>query len=205
MRNPLRKEIESYPEPVKEKLLSAAQLFAVFRERYEAAELTPQQPAPIKQARPLNWPADKVQRYRTFIVRKIWEPDLRAELVDRVVELVVNGFVTYQEVDQIIEKAAQRKRRYDDTNGEKGSESMWRTIGAWTKEKWIESGRAWTATNKRLEPKPPEVKPITEVVEPTIQRDHDGRVVARVPTAISKENQELLSQALNFNKTDSIL
>lgn len=177
-----------------ERFSDAVALFYEMKDELSRVSNISTQPATVKEARPLNWPADKVQRYRTFIVRKMWEPDLRAELVDRIVELVVNGFVTYQEVDQIIEKAAQRKRRYDDTNGAKGSESMWRTIGAWTKEKWIETGRSWTATNKRLEPRPPEQKSITEVMEPMIQRrdrDDDSDV-----EALSQEEiHQMLKQA----------
>lgn len=195
MKKPLRKELENLPQEVLGEIERGLCFFAALQNRTGNKEQpATQQPAPVKEARPLNWPADKVQRYRIFLVRKMWETDLRAELVDRIVELVVNGFVTYQEVDQIIEKATQRKRRYDETNGAKGSESMWRTIGAWTKEKWIETGRSWTATNKRLEPRPPEQKSITEVMEPMIQRrdrDDDSDV-----EALSQEEiHQMLKQA----------
>lgn len=176
----------------------------------QVSNIPTQQPAePPKQARPVGWSNDvaKIKRFRNVVVRKIWEPDLRAELVDRIVDLTVNGFVRPSEVNKIIDKATHRKRLYDETNGAKGTESIWRTIGAWVKQRWQESGRTWTATNKRLEPQPPEQKSVVDAIEERWEqeRDYDGNVVNRRRTEISKENQELLKQALNLNKTDSIL
>lgn len=156
-----------------ERFSDALALFCEMKDELEGINKTIQSQQPTIQAHPVSWSEGKIKSFRSLVVRKIWEPDLRAELVDRIVDLVVNGYVKPDEVGQIVEKAQRRKRQFEETNGVKGCESVWRTIGSWTKERWIQSGRQWTATSKQLEPKPQKPRSVLEIVEEELERSQN--------------------------------
>lgn len=173
MKNQYRKTIDALPEEVVEEVTRGLKFFAALRERYNNATSEQTEQQPTIQARPVSWSEGKIKSFRSLVVRKIWEPDLRAELVDRIVDLVVNGYVKPDEVGRIVEKAQRRKRQFEETNGVKGCESVWRTIGSWAKERWIQSGRQWTATSKQLEPKPQKPRSVLEIVEEELERSQN--------------------------------
>ena len=173
MKNQYRKTIDALPEEVVEEITRGLKFFAALRERYNNATSEQTEQQPTIQARPVSWPEGKIKSFRSLVARKIWEPDLRAELVDRIVDLVVSGYVRVEEVEKIVEKAQRRKLQFEETNGVKGCESVWRTIGAWTKERWIQSGRQWTATSKQLEPKPQRRRSVLEIAEEELERSQD--------------------------------
>lgn len=173
MKNQYRKTIDALPEEVVEEVTRGLKFFAALRERYNnvTSERTEQQPT--IQACPVSWSEGKIKSFRSLVARKIWEPDLRSELVDRIVDLVVSGYVRVEEVEKIVEKAQRRKLQFEETNGVKGCESVWRTIGSWTKERWIQSGRQWTATSKQLEPKPQRRRSALEIAEEELERSQN--------------------------------
>lgn len=109
---------------------------------------------------PDQFPPARIERLRRAVVQEIWEPDLRSELVDRCVKLVATGIVTASELRQAIALAKEKRRIYEETGGLRGSESAWKPLGAWCKEKFENAGVVWTKTDKRLEPKPNSPKPV---------------------------------------------
>ena len=156
-----------------ERFSDALALFYEMKDELEGINQTVQAQQPTIQARPVSWSEGKIKSFRSLVARKIWEPDLRSELVDRIVDLVVSGYVRVEEVEKIVEKAQRRKLQFEETNGVKGCESVWRTIGSWTKERWIQSGRQWTATSKQLEPQPHRQRSPLEIAEEQLERSQN--------------------------------
>lgn len=111
---------------------------------------------------PNRFPADKVARLRSLLVRDIWEPDLRAELVDRCVRLVASGVCNGTELKKAIAHAKEKKRAFEESDGKRGSDSLWKPLGVWCKGKYEAAGVAWSKTDKRLEPQPRDDAPRQE-------------------------------------------
>ena len=106
-----------------------------------------------------EWQSDYAAKLRRAIVRDVWEPDLRAELVDRCVNLVATKRVTLSELKQAIADAKEKRRQYELTGGKSGAESIWKPLGAWCRGRYEAAGIVWTKTDKLLEPEPPRSRP----------------------------------------------
>ncbi|MBR0225298.1 MAG: hypothetical protein IJL92_04485 [Thermoguttaceae bacterium] len=102
---------------------------------------------------------DYAAKLRRAIVRDVWEPDLRAELVDRCVNLVATKRVTLSELKKAIAEAKEKRRQYELTGGKSGAESIWKPLGAWCRGRYEAEGLVWTKTDKLLEPEPPRLRP----------------------------------------------
>lgn len=93
-------------------------------------------------------------KLRSIIVADMWEPDLRRELVDRIVDLVDFGDVSASEVKKQIAAAKEKKNLFRSTSGEKGRESVWQTMATWVRRQWESKGLEWRRTSMDLEPMP---------------------------------------------------
>ncbi len=105
--------------------------------------------APIASANDAN-----VARLRAAIVARIWEPDLRSELVDRIVGVIGAGWVDVRATKAAIRKAAEARADYERTNGTRGVDSLWKPLATWLKGVYEANGAAWTPTASAIEPQP---------------------------------------------------
>lgn len=94
------------------------------------------------------------EKYRAALVAQIWSDDLRAELVDRVVDLVANGDALGAEVDDEIRRANYAVNLYKETDGARGIKAHWVAFTAFCKRKYSATGRVWTVPESKLEPQP---------------------------------------------------
>lgn len=154
MKKRFREAFAALPSDVKEHALTGIMFFNAFRESAESAVVVEtRRETPITNARQVD--PRQVAKLRQTIVEDIWESDLRAELVDRCVDLAVSGVVTVAELHKAIQRSKAKNQQFKDSGGLRGSESIWRPLGAWCKRKYEDVGRVWTKTNQRLEPAPP--------------------------------------------------
>ena len=89
-----------------------------------------------------------------MIVSDIWEPDLRSELVDRVVYAVSTKLVDSTTLKIVIDKAIAAKKEYADTGGRRGKDSNWTTLATWLKGVYEQNQIKWTSTKGAVEPRP---------------------------------------------------
>lgn len=93
-------------------------------------------------------------RIRAKLVAEIWEPELRVDLVDRIVDALLTGYTSPAELRAAVKTANDRKQIYDKTNGAKGKDAIWKTLASWIKGRYEAKGVEWTPTRAALEPKP---------------------------------------------------
>lgn len=93
-------------------------------------------------------------RFRVQLVRSIWEPDLRKDLVDRIVDAFDAGYFDVVTLRATIRRAKNRKLDYDRSNGVKGKDAIWKTLASWVKGIYESQGRKWTPTTSAVEPRP---------------------------------------------------
>lgn len=135
-------------------------------------EMLPDQQSSLTQGKTDNAKANsKAQSFRRWLVRQIYEPELRAELVDRIVNLYTSGQASVSEIKETINKARTLKRAFVNSDGMKGKQSMWLTIGAWCKSKYISAGWGWDKTTPRLEPAPAKLRSVEEIVEERLEKE----------------------------------
>lgn len=122
---------------------------------------------------------EKRESIRRSIVRRIWEPDLRAELVTRVIWLLDRGYLSTQQLTAIFEKAESEQRE--------NNKPRWQTIGAEIRKIFESSGFVWTQTARTLEPRPegfdekkriPRRVPITQLLDPDYNPEREDRTPA---------------------------
>ena len=97
---------------------------------------------------------ERRSRFRAWLVSKVWEPDLRSELVDRIVFAYEQGFVDASEVKAAVRNTLDRKLDHERTGGRKGKDAIWKTLASWCKSVFETHGVEWTATASVLEPRP---------------------------------------------------
>ena len=127
---------------------------AVNAERFDAAS----SPVVLKRA-PLPkvapFPYERRAEFRARLVRNIWAPDLRSELVERVIGIVEARFVVAHDVTLAVKKANSEKKVYDETNGAQGVAAAWISITSWCKNIYATNGYEWTSCAPSVEPSPP--------------------------------------------------
>ena len=92
--------------------------------------------------------------YRGKLVRAIWSPMLRSELVDRIVALKESGVPEYE-----ITAAIQNAKQEEQASGK----PVWKSVGAWCKQKYITLGVEWIKCAPDTEPKPEPLAPVVVV------------------------------------------
>lgn len=93
-------------------------------------------------------------KMRANLVAEIWEPELRVELVDRIVAAYDRGWIDAVSLRAAIKRAQDRKSEYDRTNGARGKDAVWKTLASWCKGIYETNGYEWRATASALEPRP---------------------------------------------------
>lgn len=93
-------------------------------------------------------------KMRANLVSEIWEPELRVELVDRIVAAYDRGWIDAVSLRAAIKRAQDRKSEYDRTNGARGKDAVWKTLASWCKGIYETNGYEWRATASALEPRP---------------------------------------------------
>lgn len=101
-------------------------------------------------------------RLRDLVVRKCYEPELRRELVDRLVLIVVRGWATAKELETAVVNAKKKRAVWEATDGLRGREFMWQTLAKWAKGVYSREGEVWTQTDPAIEPPPRAVDYATE-------------------------------------------
>ena len=151
---------------------------------------------------------------RRAIVAQIWTPDLRAELVDRVVELCEGGGAILSEFNDTARRALYSYRLYQETNHARGLSAPWMSIAAWAKRKYEADRRPWTPVAPALEPKPTQeatqeptqafVAPESPAQEPTkddapvfvVYRNQDGRDCSIITNVLTQKQADALTDEL---------
>lgn len=116
---------------------------------------------------------DQAATLHDMIVSKIWEPDLRRELVDRIVYAFDHNWIDAATLKAAISKAKAAKNDYERSQGAVGRDSVWKSLGCWIKGVFSANGERWTPTGSAVEPRPVPKKAAT-VSEPTLFDFVDG-------------------------------
>ena len=147
---------------------------------------------------------------RRAIVAQIWTPDLRAELVDRVVEICAGGGVILSEFSDTARRAVWSYRQHQETNGARGIRAPWIAVAGWLKRKYEIDGRPWTPTAPMLEPKPTQeaaqafVAPESPAQETkkddapvfVVYRNQEGRDCSIVTSVLTQKQADALTDEL---------
>lgn len=143
---PRRNEPPSFNSKVEEAAVNA--------ERFDAASSpVVLKRAPLPKVAPFSY--TRRAEFRARLVRNIWAPDLRSELVERVIGIVEARFVIPHDVTLAVKKANSEKKVYDETNGAQGVAAAWISIASWCKGVYATNGYEWTPCSPNLEPSPP--------------------------------------------------
>lgn len=110
------------------------------------------QSAPPRELR--RFSPDQAARLHAEIVDKIWEPDLRRELVDRIVYAFDHNWIDGATLSAAISKARAAKSDYERTQGAIGRDSVWKSLGCWIKGVFAANNERWTPTGSAVEPRP---------------------------------------------------
>lgn len=175
---PRRNEPPSFSQDVEEAAVNA--------ERFDAAP-SPQLKTELPKKAPFPSPSARAD-YRDKIVREIWSATLRSELVDRIVAIKESG-VPACEITEAIGYAKQEEL----TSGK----PLWKTLGSWCKQKYIDAGYEWVRCSMSLEPKPEPIKPTVFVN----YRNKQGHSVAFLTRLLTAEQAECLSDSLDDGET----
>ena len=121
----------------------------------------PQGPTPEEALRKINFSDEKVARFRADIVKRIWEPDINPELIDRLVGAAVLKLANFnvKAAFNLCRAAQESRSLYDRTDGRAGKKHLWQTIGYSIKRIYEAAGYVWTPTRIGNEPAP-EYRPI---------------------------------------------
>ncbi len=98
----------------------------------------------------------KIARFRSEIVRRVWERDVNPDLIDRLTALAVLklGGLNASGVFALCAEARDAAARYERTEGRAGRPKIWHTLGYSCKRVYEASGWKWTRTQIGSEPKP---------------------------------------------------
>lgn len=133
----------------------ALEWMASFERHYlaaEARERAPERESAISVAVPEA--NEETAKIRADIVAQIWEPDLRAALVDRIVAAVVNGWIDEPTLKAAVKKAKDAVAEYERSGGQRGRDSIWKSLAVWIKGVFETNGVEWSATRSAIEPRP---------------------------------------------------
>ena len=126
--------------------------------------------------------AENKAALRRHIVKGIWAPDLKAELVDRLILLMESHTIRGYELNAAIQDAQYKYEQFKTTQGAKGSSAVWKPVAYWAKQKYESAGVRWDKCSGAQEPPlpkeaPPELRTATpeEVAEVYRQREEQRR------------------------------
>lgn len=121
----------------------------------------PQGPTPEEALRKINFSDEKVARFRADIVKRIWEPDINPELIDRLVGAAILKLANFnvKAAFNLCRAAQDSRGLYDRTDGRAGKKHLWQTLGYSIKRIYEAAGYVWTPTRIGNEPAP-EYRPI---------------------------------------------
>lgn len=137
---------QTLPKSVQSDTLGGLKAFAAFAAEYKGLEPAPEKSIEEKKYLETTAPMPKSQRakFRDKIVRDIWSPELRSELVDRILLLVESKTATTREVGAAIKNAKAKSEAYD----------VWKPVASWCKQKFEDAGAEWAPCAPGLEPQP---------------------------------------------------
>ena len=104
----------------------------------------------------VDFGAPKVAALRDDIARRIWEPTVNPDLIDRLTAAVVLrvGGATKTTVDSIIAEALNERTLYDRSNGKAGKRAAWSAATLRVKRLFENAGWRWSPTRFADEPRP---------------------------------------------------
>ena len=142
------------PKSAKEAMLPTLQLFNSTLEHYKAF------------TRPSAC-ATRRRAFREQLVERIWEPDLRRDLVEYILFALDNRWTDENTLNDIIDAA-----RKDNESGK--VDRMWRVIGSWLRGVIEGAGQPWYPTKGAPEPRPAKLQ------EETNKKKREARAVKRL-------------------------
>ena len=101
--------------------------------------------------------AEKAARLRDKLARDLWEVNLKAELLDRAIELYKAGVVTAEEIRAAVAKADDERAAYEKTG--RGVNAKWKSFAAAVKGWYNRAGWMWSPCLGPSEPKPRPLPP----------------------------------------------
>lgn len=128
----------------------------------------------------VDFDAPNVAALRDDIARRIWEPTVNPDLIDRLTAAVVLrvGGATKTTVDSIIGEAMSERTLYERSNGRAGKRTAWSAATLRVKRLFENAGWRWSPTRFADEPRPTRrsaavvaAKPST--ANPVATRSHD--------------------------------
>ena len=127
----------------------------------EPTQCQTQEPTPEDALRRINLSDEKIAKFRADVVKKIWEPDINPELIDRLVCAAVLKLANFnvKAAFNLCRAALDSRSLYDRTDGRAGKKHLWQTIGYSVKRIYEAAGYVWTPTRIGNEPAP-EYRPI---------------------------------------------
>ena len=104
----------------------------------------------------VDFDAPNVAALRDDIARRIWEPTVNPDLIDRLTAAVVLrvGGATKTTVDSIIAEAMNERTLYDRSNGRVGKRTAWSAATLRVKRLFENAGWRWSPTRFADEPRP---------------------------------------------------
>lgn len=137
---------------------------------------------------------------RRHIVKGIWAPDLKAELVDRLILLMESHTIRAYELNAAIQDAQYKHEQFKTTQGAKGTSAVWKPVAYWAKQKYENAGVRWDKCTGAPEPplpkeEPPELRAATpeEVAEVYRRREEQHRQES-TPVRIPRSYNEAVSE-----------
>lgn len=137
---------------------------------------------------------------RRHIVKGIWAPDLKAELVDRLILLMESHTIRAYELNAAIQDAQYKHEQFKTTQGAKGTSAAWKPVSYWAKQKYENAGVRWIKCTGAPEPPlpkeaPPELRAATpeEVAEVYRRREEQHRQDS-TPVRIPRSYNEAVSE-----------
>lgn len=137
---------------------------------------------------------------RRHIVKGIWAPDLKAELVDRLILLMESHTIRAYELNAAIQDAQYKHEQFKTTQGAKGSSAVWKPVAYWAKQKYESAGVRWVKCSGANEPPlpkeaPPELRAATpeEVAEVYRRREEQHRQES-TPVRIPRSYTEAVAE-----------
>ena len=93
---------------------------------------------------------------RSWLVKQLWEPGLRSELIDRIAAAIIADLpgLSRHNVQAIINTAGDAVLYYENTNGLRGRKNKRDTVAPYLRQCLDAAGFAWTPTAPDLEPQP---------------------------------------------------
>lgn len=144
---------DALPIDARTSIIASLNWLLAFERNYQN-EGSPVEPA-ARTVVPVDVARDKDSaKYRAEIVAKIWEPDLRSELVDRIVAAIAAGWTDKKSAKAAIKKAVDARNEYDRSGGTRGKDSVWKPLATWLKGVFESNGVEWTPTASAIEPRP---------------------------------------------------